>query len=78
MSILKDQLIAVANALGRELVNELVFVGGSTVFLYLDDQDSSQLRPTDDVDAIVNVVSRMDWGSLEVRLAAKGFHPSRA
>lgn len=32
------------------LKSEIVFVGGATAILYVDDQNSTELRPTVDVD----------------------------
>jgi hypothetical protein len=41
--------IRIANALGG-LNNEVVFVGGATVSLYIDDPAAEDIRPTKDID----------------------------
>jgi hypothetical protein len=41
--------IKIANALGG-LNNEVVFVGGATVSLYIDDPAAEDIRPTKDID----------------------------
>ncbi len=58
------------------LKDEVVFVGGATIELYISDCPVDAVRPTDDVDCVANVVSRMDYYKLEERLRALGFrHP---
>ncbi len=47
--------IAVKNLDG--LADELVFVGGCTTGLFITDEGAAEVRPTDDVDAIVEAVS---------------------
>lgn len=42
----------VAQAL-EELVNDVVFVGGATTLLYLNDLAVQEPRPTEDVDCII-------------------------
>lgn len=62
---------AVNNALG-ELRNEVVFVGGATVSLYAD-RAAPEVRPTDDVDVLVEIGSRKDFAALEEQLRKIGF-----
>ena len=70
----KDQelLKIVATAL-KELVNEVVFVGGITTSLYIKDKSSANTTPTDDVDMIVNITSWIEYEKLEKRLNLLGF-----
>lgn len=49
-------LIAVAQAMGP-LCGQVVFVGGCATGLLVDDVDLMDVRPTEDVDAIVEVAS---------------------
>ncbi len=68
-------LALAAKGLGP-LKNEVVFVGGATIELYLGGRPVEAARPTDDVDCVADVVSRMDYYKLEERLRGLGFrHP---
>lgn len=55
------------------LKDEVVFVGGATIELYITARPALRVRPTDDVDCVVEVASRMDYYKLEERLRAQGF-----
>lgn len=64
----------VANALGEELINEMVFVGGCTTGLLVTDEfTKEQIRYTDDVDLIVDVMGYPGWIKLQDTLRTKGF-----
>ena len=65
-------LQTVANGLG-ELTEELVFVGGTVAELYADDPASSDIRPTQDVDCVIELSSRMEHAKLEENLRTKRF-----
>lgn len=52
MSANIETLIKVACGF-RHLVNELVFVGGVMAELYADDPAATEIRPTKDVDCVV-------------------------
>jgi len=62
---------AVSNAL-KELHNQVVFVGGATVSLYAD-RAAPEVRATDDVDIVVEIISRADYAALEEQLRKIGF-----
>jgi predicted nucleotidyltransferase len=62
---------AVARALG-ELKNDVVFVGGATVSLYAD-RMAAEVRPTDDVDILVELYTRTEYMHLEEKLRQRGF-----
>jgi len=62
---------AVANALG-ELKDKVVFVGGSTISLY-PDRPVFEVRPTDDVDVIIEILNYVDRMDLEEKLRSIGF-----
>ena len=49
------ELLELAAARLGELLDELVFVGGATVELWITDPAAPEFRPTYDVDAIVEV-----------------------
>jgi hypothetical protein len=54
------------------LLDELVFVGGCTTGLFLTDPAAGGIRPTKDVDAIVDVTSYAKYAALSERLRALG------
>ncbi len=65
------RLKAVHRALA-ELKDKVVFVGGSTVSLYAD-VATLNIRPTDDVDVIIEVLDYGNRAELEEKLRAIGF-----
>lgn len=65
-------LQTVANGLG-DLRNEMVFVGGAVAELYADNPAASEIRPTRDVDCVIEIGSRLQFARLEETLRAKGF-----
>jgi predicted nucleotidyltransferase len=62
---------AVANALSALNV-KIVFVGGATISLY-PDRPVFEVRPTDYIDVIVEILSYSERAALEDRLRANGF-----
>ncbi|QNL51927.1 hypothetical protein H8S90_10290 [Olivibacter sp. SDN3] len=62
---------AVYNAL-EELAEEVVFVGGATVSLYTD-RIAEEVRPTDDIDILVELISYQGYADIEEKLRQKGF-----
>jgi predicted nucleotidyltransferase len=62
---------AVSNALGP-LKNDVVFVGGAIVSLYAD-RRALEIRPTDDVDIVVEIATRHEYAELEEQLRKMGF-----
>jgi len=56
-----------------ELVDEVVFVGGATLALWITDPAAPPPRPTKDVDVIVEVETRREYHQLEKRIRAAGF-----
>lgn len=54
------------------LLDDLVFVGGCTTGLLITDAAAGRVRPTNDVDAIVNVVSYAGYASLAGQARALG------
>lgn len=60
----------------RGLKEKVVFVGGSTIELYLAPARTGEARPTDDVDCIVELGTKRQYHDLEEELRALGFtHP---
>jgi hypothetical protein len=56
----------------RPILDELVFVGGCATGLLLTDTAAAGIRPTKDVDAIVDVTSYAEYAGLSERLRAIG------
>ncbi|MES1193323.1 MAG: nucleotidyl transferase AbiEii/AbiGii toxin family protein [Solirubrobacterales bacterium] len=67
-----DLLEAASTALD-DLLPEVVFVGGATVELWITDPAAPPVRPTKDVDVVVEVASRSAFYDFETRLRAHGF-----
>lgn len=67
-----DMLKTVAAGLGN-LKDKVVFVGGAVAELYADNPAASDIRPTLDVDCIIEMSSRTKYAKLEEELRAKGF-----
>ncbi len=61
----------VHNALG-DLRDEVVFVGGATVSLYVD-RMAEEVRPTEDIDIVVELWAHKDYAALDDRLRKMGF-----
>jgi predicted nucleotidyltransferase len=57
-----------------KLKNKVVFVGGAVVELYCDDPARGEVRPTDDVDVVVELVNLGSYATLEEDLRAIGFN----
>ena len=67
------RLKAVAIAL-QELGQEYVFVGGATVSLYATDSElAAEVRPTDDVDVVVELATYGGYSKLDEKLREMGF-----
>jgi hypothetical protein len=69
-----DKVQIVARALG-EINKQVVFVGGSVAELYADDPELSDIRPTIDVDCVMDfqIVTYLDYCKLEEQLRNLGF-----
>jgi predicted nucleotidyltransferase len=74
INLQRKMIETVANALGEELISEMVFVGGCTTGLLVTDEfTKEQIRYTDDVDLIVDVMGYPAWTKLQETLKTKGF-----
>jgi len=65
-------LTAVAKGLGH-LCPKVVFVGGAVTELYATDNAVSEIRPTDDVDCVVELVSYSAFTQIEKELRGLNF-----
>jgi hypothetical protein len=66
-----DMLMAVARVLNR-LPQPVVYTGGATISLYLDALSARDMRPTDDVDCVVEVTSQREYYQLSATLRDLG------
>ncbi len=69
-----ELLQSVVSELG-ELADEFVFVGGCTVGLFITDEGSEYIRPTKDVDGIVEAATYSQYVDFGTRLSKLGFNP---
>jgi hypothetical protein len=69
----QDLLKIVAQRLGEDLLDEVVFVGGVTTSIYIENDESPNTTPTEDVDLIVNVTSYLGYEEFEKRIGERGF-----
>jgi hypothetical protein len=67
-----ELLVHVAERLGN-LADDMVFTGGCVVGLLITDEAAPDVRPTEDVDVIVELVSRQEYYQLEEKLRELGF-----
>jgi len=67
------ELIEIVAAKLEELRNSVVFVGGATTTLLITDPAVTDIRPTKDIDVIVEVASFVKYTELEEQLRRKGF-----
>ncbi len=62
----------VAEALG-DLRDHVIFVGGSIIELYADHSVPEEVRPTEDVDLVVDIATRKLLADFENLLSCRGF-----
>lgn len=71
LAINTEQLFPVLDRLDQ-LEQRFIIVGGSIVGLLVDQPELIDFRPTKDVDILVEVVSRIEYGRLEEKLRTLG------
>lgn len=75
-TLINRQIIQkIAKALG-ELNNEVIYVGGATVSLYINDTAADDVRPTKDIDISVSVATINELEDIREKLTSKGFTQS--
>ena len=67
-----SMLQTVANGLGT-LKNDMVFIGGAVAELYASNPAASDIRPTLDVDCVIELSSKSEHAKMENELRAKKF-----
>ena len=68
-------IIKIAHALGK-LNDEVVYVGGSVVDLYVNDPGAEKIRPTKDIDILTEIVSFGKLEEFRQKLINRGFSQS--
>ena len=66
-------LKAVAEAIGPDYLDQVVFVGGCTTVLFMDENDAERIRHTEDVDLIVSVTAITGYFNFVEVLKTRGF-----
>ena len=57
----------------EDIISEVIFVGGAVVALYADDPAQNEVRPTEDVDLVVEISSYSSFSRFEEKLRDLGF-----
>jgi len=79
--MLKDKAInlriveKVASTL-KELNDEIIYVGGAVVSLYITDEGAEQPRPTKDIDISVQISTYSQMDQLRIKLATNNIYPA--
>jgi hypothetical protein len=68
MNLENQRMLELAHEHLGDLRDEVVFVGGATVELWITDPAAPEFRPTDDIDVIVEITTRQEYYRLEERL----------
>lgn len=63
----------VAERLGDDLRDQMVFVGGAVAGLLITDPAMPAIRPTEDVDLVCRAIARAEYHAVEIELRARGF-----
>lgn len=56
-----------------DIKDDVVFVGGATVGLYIDDKAAPEPQPSEDIDCVVEIATYGEWCAFEEKLRKKGF-----
>ena len=67
-----DTIKIIATALGY-ILDKVVFVGGAFVNFYSTDNAVTEVRPTEDIDCVVEVVHLSDYNEFEQKIRKLGF-----
>jgi hypothetical protein len=63
-----------AEALG-DLRDEMIFIGGAILSVYIDDPAADEVRPTTDIDLTINILNTRSWEKLQEKLSDCGIYP---
>jgi hypothetical protein len=73
MNLENLKMLELAVELLDSLRDEVVFVGGATVELWITDEGAPEFRPTADIDVVVEITSQREYDRLEKRIRDIGF-----
>jgi hypothetical protein len=71
------ELLELAASTLEPLLGEVIFLGGATLVLWITDPGAPPVRPTKDVDVVVEVTSRTAFHAFEERLRLLRFEPDQ-
>jgi hypothetical protein len=74
---LSVELLELAAQTLEPLLDEVVFLGGATLTLWITDPGAPPPRPTKDVDVVVEATTRSGFHAFEARLRSLGFREDR-
>lgn len=57
-----------------DLNDQVIYVGGAVAALYADEPGAPEIRPTKDVDIVIEVASEMELETFRQKLAERGFY----
>lgn len=57
--------------------DHIVYVGGAVAGFYADDSGAPEIRPTKDIDIVVEIASALELEGLRQKLAERGFHNAK-
>ena len=69
------EMIQIVAQAFKNFEESVVFVGGATVSLYLNLDVAEEVRPTEDVDVIVEITSTIEYSKLSEKLLKLKFNP---
>ncbi len=70
------EMLKLAAAALRTMLAEVVFVGGATACLYVEAAVAEEMRPTEDVDCVIEVTSQVEYAKLNEKLRKLGLKNS--
>jgi hypothetical protein len=73
MNLANIQMLELAAEQLGNLLEEVVFVGGATVELWITDDAAPEFRPTDDIDVVVEISTPREYYRFEKRIRDAGF-----
>lgn len=71
------QMLEKAAKLLAALNKKIVFIGGATISLYLDEISAIDARPTNDVDCVINITPRNKYYLFEEELRQIGLEQDK-
>jgi predicted nucleotidyltransferase len=75
MSNKNIEMIQVVSTALNNLDVPVIFIGGATVSLYLNLDTAEEVRPTEDVDVIIEILSSLEYSKLSEKLLKLRFMP---